>query len=388
MDMVISIPVAIIPSIIALAQSLIFAAILLAPRFQSRRGCRFLIAALVILASVQADTIYQELGGLYAHPQWGFVLAPYQALLTPVLYLFIVARTRSDFKLERGHLLHLAPFVLFTVYLFFLWYRHDTAGKLLILSESVLAAPFNRLFVPLLGDAIQLSYVAAAIQRLKSHGVLLRDWFSRIEGKDKRWLKHVMTLWGAVFVLHTTATMAFGAFGSQAIAFPVFAILMLVQLAMVNALFLIGVLDEDTIPQSFEKSPKYAGSALSEEDRTSLYKRIVRLMESQKPYLSPDLTLRDLAESASASPRELSQALNGVGGVSFFEFVNRERVLYAQQLLISDPDIRILDAALNSGFNSKSSFNDAFRKISGETPSGYRRRMLNAHNARPVEKSP
>ena len=73
--------------------------------------------------------------------------------------------------------------------------------------------------------------------------------------------------------------------------------------------------------------------------------------------------------------RDLSQALNGVLGVSFSDFVNGYRVDEAKRLL-RDParqDDTILAVLYDAGFNSKSAFNRVFKLRTGETPSSYRR---------------
>jgi AraC-like DNA-binding protein len=72
--------------------------------------------------------------------------------------------------------------------------------------------------------------------------------------------------------------------------------------------------------------------------------------------------------------RDLSQALNHSLRRHFFDFINQARIEHAQALIADDLDRRktLLDIAYASGFNSKSSFNTAFKKHAGQTPSAYR----------------
>jgi AraC-like DNA-binding protein len=58
--------------------------------------------------------------------------------------------------------------------------------------------------------------------------------------------------------------------------------------------------------------------------------------------------------------------------MDFRNFINRFRVEEAQRLLKSDPEMSILTICFEVGFNSKSTFNTAFKKISGITPRDYR----------------
>jgi AraC-like DNA-binding protein len=90
----------------------------------------------------------------------------------------------------------------------------------------------------------------------------------------------------------------------------------------------------------------------------------------------PMISLPRLARAVGATPNQLSYVLNHHLGQNFFDFVNRARIAEAVRMLIAEPDKGILDIALDVGFNSKSTFNLAFKNITGETPSARRRRGL------------
>jgi len=69
----------------------------------------------------------------------------------------------------------------------------------------------------------------------------------------------------------------------------------------------------------------------------------------------------------------VSELLNQTLGLHFFDFINGHRIDHARQLLLTEPSKSILDILLESGFNSKSSFNTAFKKQMGMTPSAFRK---------------
>ena len=85
-----------------------------------------------------------------------------------------------------------------------------------------------------------------------------------------------------------------------------------------------------------------------------------------------DLTLGELADKLSSSPRDLSEAINGEGGLSFYDYINRYRLQAAKILLLDEPGEQILSIAHRSGFNSKSTFNKIFKNATGVTPTGFR----------------
>lgn len=101
--------------------------------------------------------------------------------------------------------------------------------------------------------------------------------------------------------------------------------------------------------------------------------RVLTFMASETPYLDPDLNLASLSDQLAMTPREVSELLNQSHGVHFFDFINRYRVQHAQSLLEAQDGQSILQILYASGFNSKSSFNTAFKKHTGQTPSAFRK---------------
>ncbi|MEL7370008.1 MAG: helix-turn-helix domain-containing protein [Myxococcota bacterium] len=97
-----------------------------------------------------------------------------------------------------------------------------------------------------------------------------------------------------------------------------------------------------------------------------------RVMIEKRPFLDAGLTLAALAEQLTLTPRELSGLINRSAGRHFFDFVNRYRVEHAKTLLVESPDRTVLEVLHDSGFNSKSSFNTAFKKHTGMTPTAFR----------------
>ena len=126
-----------------------------------------------------------------------------------------------------------------------------------------------------------------------------------------------------------------------------------------------------------EASEKYAGSGLSKEESDLHYKKLQDLLEKEKTYLDPDLSLQDLAEKLQTSTKVLSQVINQRSAYSFFDFINSYRCEEVKRLISeSDPKVTILEIMYEAGFNSKSSFNKEFKKLIGITPTAYRKSLL------------
>lgn len=115
----------------------------------------------------------------------------------------------------------------------------------------------------------------------------------------------------------------------------------------------------------------YARSGLTDADLERLLTRLDQVMADTRLWAEPALSLKDLADAAGMKPGYVSQALNQRRGVSFFDYVNGWRIDAACRLL-AETDMNVLDVALTVGFNAKSTFNTAFRRLRGVTPSAWR----------------
>ncbi len=127
---------------------------------------------------------------------------------------------------------------------------------------------------------------------------------------------------------------------------------------------------------------KYAKSGLNSEQLADYKSRLERIMQSQKLFLKPDLTLPKLAQAVDCSVNHLSQVINAGFGMSFFDYLNQYRIEYARELLTrrDEQDAAILNIAFAVGFNSNSAFYAAFKKRLGQTPAQFRRQQVSQPN--------
>jgi len=122
-----------------------------------------------------------------------------------------------------------------------------------------------------------------------------------------------------------------------------------------------------------EEKSKYEKSALSDEHIDRIANSIDRAMRVDRLFLNPNLSLRDLASHIATYPNYVSQTLNGRLGTTFFDYINGWRIRDAMPQL-ADSDEQVTNIAYDVGFNSRSSFYNAFKKETGETPTQYRER--------------
>ena len=118
---------------------------------------------------------------------------------------------------------------------------------------------------------------------------------------------------------------------------------------------------------------KYKKTGLSKAVAIDLKKKLIKLMEQDKPYLRNDLRLNDLAALLNVSRHHTSQIINENFNLSFFDFINKFRVEHAKELLdnYKKEDLNINQIAYSVGFNNRASFYKAFKKFTNATPTKY-----------------
>ena len=135
-------------------------------------------------------------------------------------------------------------------------------------------------------------------------------------------------------------------------------------------------------PQFFLQFPgsKYQKSSLSEEEKRVIHAKILKEMEEKRYFTGNLASLSDLAHTIKESSHHVSQVINEVMGKGFFEMLAWYRVEEAKRLILEDPETKLTveDIAEQVGYNSKSSFNTAFKKHSGLTPSQFRQKHQNS----------
>jgi AraC-like DNA-binding protein len=124
------------------------------------------------------------------------------------------------------------------------------------------------------------------------------------------------------------------------------------------------------------RANKYKSMTLPQDLSERVSAGLKHLMEEEKLFLNPDLTLADLAKRLRVHSNYLSRIINETFGMNYNDFLNRYRIAEAKGRLC-DPEFKqktVLEIMYDSGFYSKSVFNTAFKKMTGMTPSEFRRR--------------
>lgn len=98
-------------------------------------------------------------------------------------------------------------------------------------------------------------------------------------------------------------------------------------------------------------------------------------MQIEKPFLNSDLSLVKLAKRIDVSAHTLSYVINKGFNENFYQFINGYRITAAQKLILDSnmEHLSLLGIGFEVGFNSKTVFNTTFKKVTGKTPSEFKK---------------
>jgi AraC-like DNA-binding protein len=131
-----------------------------------------------------------------------------------------------------------------------------------------------------------------------------------------------------------------------------------------------------------ERAKKYKKSVMDNPEVDIYVAKLEKLMKEDKIYTEPDLKLNEVADQLGVSVHFLSQLLNEKFNRTFLDYVNYFRV-EALKASLADPNkahLTLLSLAMDAGFNSKSAYNNTFKRFTGKTPTEYKKLIANGNN--------
>lgn len=244
----------------------------------------------------------------------------------------------------------------------------------LVAAAVVVFADFSHTYIYYLQAGQVVVYLPVLIYLVRQYRHNLKLSFSSLAGIDLYWLERVC--WGLLILV------AFDLMVFPVIAFEdnnlidaqaVFNLLGTIYIFWLtrSAQQQYFIAAEPAVVAAYDKSGLDADSA------DAIACDIIKIVETERLYLKPEITLRDLAAVVGVTPHVASEVLNTSIGQSFYDFINSRRINAAKKLL-QETDTAILEIAFAVGFNNKVSFNNAFKRYAKVTPSAFRR-SYNAH---------
>jgi AraC-like DNA-binding protein len=239
-------------------------------------------------------------------------------------------------------------------------------------------------YLELLNVLASFSVLVKGILLVRIHQKKLANNFSYRTEKELAWLKELLiillittVLWAWIVPLSSLFTnwhiSAYWIWMLQSIIIFYFAFKAHLQPDIFYS-FALASSYEDNI-QIIKKQANTEESLPITTQDTALILAIEQAMQVQKIYRQPKLSLQEMANELKISERVLSQAINSHYQCSFSDFINTHRINEVKERILrkDDEQFTILSIALDSGFNSKSSFNLMFKKIAGTTPQEFKK---------------
>jgi AraC-like DNA-binding protein len=339
-------------------------------------GCFFLVMGLNVIDG------YLLFRGIYDYtPHLAFWLNGLPALFGPLLFLYTKSVLYQDFELRGKHWWHAALFLFIFLFFFFIYHLKPVDYKLFFLAMSRTYTGIE-ILVGNLVLIIQVGlYLFFSFSAIRQYKLAAESQFSDVKQKQLSWLCFNLLGYTCIYfliLLYSAARFIIWEGEQKLFASMTFAFFLLVFImgVLYRALSHSEVFTE--LNESDEHLKKYAYSNLSDTEKQKYFSQLMDLMEHKRPWLEAKLTIGDLASEMNVNAKTLSQVINEITGSSFFDFVNRRRITAAQHLLLNPTDdkMTISEIMYQVGFNSKSSFNTAFKKYTNLTPKEFRKRNL------------
>ena len=308
---------------------------------------------------------------------------PLNLTIGPFLYLFIKRSIdQSDSKKEWIH------FILFVLYLGYMFQDYIQPNEfkynsyinsyhpewsLLQVKSIIPDDPLNIKKHLNLITAIQITFYAAlSLIKLTKRAGQSGESVFRTDDEIIRSLRNTIFHISAIIIIFIIVKLNFqGDLGDYFIGMYVafFAILTTLRVMNDSSYF-----DRSTSFMDLSIS-KYRKSSLTDEGKQKILKNIITELETKEYYADNLASLSELAKKIGESPHHVSQVINEKLNKSFFELLAQYRVEKAKKIITEDKGNKLTVEELSEmvGYNSKTAFNNAFRKLTGKTPSEFRK---------------
>lgn len=319
-------------------------------------------------------------------------------LFPALCYFYLKSQVNADFRFSRRDIWHAVPFLVqVTYHLSVFSMGHDFVERW----KTTVQYPYHLEDVEfLVGVGLDVYYLILSLRLYRHYRAWIKTQFSETETISFRWFRN--------FLVALTATMLFSLFMTLISAtfnldfwqnwWDKLAGVVLIYYVSIHGyaqaqpgrrLTFYPVLAEESsaltelLPDNArvrQREPLLVNQTVGEQlvkssaglttDLVPWRDALLAYMENERPYLDPDLSLTDLARRLKTNASVLSQVINAGTGKNFNDFVNQYRVddFKRQALDPANGHLSLLGIALESGFNSKATFNRAFKKLSGQSP--------------------
>ena len=304
-------------------------------------------------------------------------------LFAPLCYFYLKSQFNADFRFSRRDVWHALPFLIDTTYhLIVFSFGHDVVENWKITVHYPYHIPE---IVYAFGLVQSLYYLWLSLRLYRDYRVWAKTQFSDTETISFRWFRNFVVALTISYIVGFVVTMLDlwldltywqdwwdELFGAGLIYYLSITGYAQIQPARRFAFSEQRVLISPT-PLPSQPDETAVKTIILTPDLANLRTKLLALMATETPYREPELSLADLARRLHTNPVVLSQVINAGLGRNFNDFVNEYRVDECKRQVVNPANahLSLLGIALDCGFNSKATFNRAFRKFTGQSPKEY-----------------
>ncbi|RKR82128.1 AraC-like DNA-binding protein [Mucilaginibacter gracilis] len=300
----------------------------------------------------------------------------------PLLYLYLKSLTNAHYRLQMRDWLHFLPGALYI-----LWALLVVVTDKLIVGHYYLmngdTDPDFDNWYNWAWSASLMVYLVLSIRYYRQYVIFSWFEFSFADAASFKWLRNFLYAFAVLTILllseHILGLFMELFYVKSWYYFFAFAIIIYyVAISAYAAKPIIKLNFEPALLLSYQEPLLLDTPVAVVEDQSWMEEwkaKIEELMDIQKVYLEPELTLTELARKAGTNASLLSKVINKTYGLNFSDYVNRYRVNEVIRLLEQPAyqNFTLLAVAYDAGFNSKSTFNRAFKKVTGVIPKDYQK---------------
>lgn len=308
---------------------------------------------------------------------------PFQQLflIGPVLYFYIQSLLNPDFEVSKRDYLHFTPAVLYLLYSLVIFITDKW-----ILDDFYFYADGRDkdldFWYQMSGLISMLMYLFLGLRYYRNYRNIIEQEVSFADEISFKWIERFMIAFGIILLLRVLFFILnpeWGEFGSKYWYYLCFSILFF-YIAMSGYFVIVKTTTNLSFHQNLKRLPEintYTVPRKSDELAADIVKewkgKILMLFSDEKIYTHPNLTITHIAEMLETHRNLISSVINQGFEMNFNDFVNEKRTeAVIQKLKQREHTIKtLLSIALDSGFNSKATFNRAFKKHTGLTPRQY-----------------
>lgn len=305
-------------------------------------------------------------------PHLFYASTPFSFLYGPLLY-FYYKRVVQNYSLKLKDTLHLIPTIILIVWLvpYFLLSESQKFNLQFESTQSVLESTRTLVLLKILSLVCYAIAIYNVFKTKRPKGLANKP---EIKSRIK-WERNIM----AIFVGYAIVYILHGSVVVKLIQYEPFLYLKsFFMIAMIFYIVVMSGLRPDIIMNanvnSNAKLPlKYEKSNLTPSLSNELKEELIKLFKQDKIFRNNNISLEMLSDSLGTTRHNTSQVINEHFDMSFYDLVNHFRIMEAIDIFEKDGkrNLNIIDVAYEVGYNNKVTFNKAFKKRIGKTPSDF-----------------